>query len=226
MVTYNNLIFNDKWKNMVLKGIKSFDLSLSEHQLDLFAAHATSLDIWNKTINLTSIRDPDEIASKHFIDSLALVPYIKKQARVLDIGSGGGFPGFCLKIANSDLDVVMIDSAKKKVNFLKDLIRTTAMRNIEAKHIRAEDLANDNHYNNNFDIVVSRAFSRLNRFVQLSLPFLNENGIILAMKGQDVLEEINEIRELKEIKDSNMNVKLYSYILPFQDIKRSIIKIS
>ena len=225
MNTYNSLIFNDKWKNLVLEGSKSFNLSLDEHQLNLFATHAVTLDMWNKTINLTSIKDPDEIASKHFIDSLALVPYIKKQARILDIGSGGGFPGFCLKVANPDLDIVMIDSAKKKVNFLKDLIRTTIMEKIEAKHIRAEDLANDDHYNGTFDIVVSRAFSRLDKFVQLSIPFLNKNGIILAMKGKNPIEEINQLKQLKEIKESNMNVTSYSYVLPFQNVERSIIKI-
>ena len=114
MDTAKALFFNDKWKNTIKNGCKSFEISLSEHQLDLCAAHAAHLHMWNKTINLTAIKDPYEIALKHFIDSIALMPHIPKQARVLDIGSGGGFPGFCLKIANPELNIVMIDSAKKK----------------------------------------------------------------------------------------------------------------
>jgi 16S rRNA (guanine527-N7)-methyltransferase len=222
----SNIIFqSDKWKNIIQKGSKSFNLNFNEHQLNLFAIHAENLHMWNKTINLTSIKEPDEIALKHFIDSIALVPHIKKQARILDIGSGGGFPGFCLKIANPDLDIVMIDSAKKKVNFLKHLIRTTNLKNIEAKHVRAEDLANNIQYQGTFDIVVSRAFSRLDKFVQLSKPFLCEKGTILAMKGPDASEEMNEVKELKEVKESNMNVNSYSYKLPFENIERSIVKI-
>ncbi|MCK5100130.1 MAG: 16S rRNA (guanine(527)-N(7))-methyltransferase RsmG [Desulfobacteraceae bacterium] len=226
MNTAKTLFFNDKWKNTVRDGCKSFKISLSEHQIDLFATHAAHLNMWNKSINLTAIKDPDEIALKHFIDSIALMPHIPKHARILDIGSGGGFPGFCLKIANPQLDIVMIDSAKKKVNFLKDLIRTTGMKKIEAKHIRAEELANDILYKGKFDIVVSRAFSNLHKFYRLSEPFLNNNGIILAMKGQHPIDEIKELKELDEIKDSNRHIKSYSYLLPFQNIERSIIKIS
>jgi len=220
------IIFDDKWKNIVKTGSKSFGLSFNDHQLELFATHATHLYQWNKKINLTAIKETDDIALKHFIDSLALVPYIKKQSRVLDIGSGGGFPGFCLKIASPDLDIVMIDSTQKKVNFLDDLIRIIGMEGIEAKHIRAEELKYNNLYKGTFDVVVSRAFSRLDKFVKLSKPFLNENGIILAMKGQNPSEEIKEIEQLKEVRNSDMNIKSYSYILPFQNIERSIIKIT
>lgn len=230
MNAHKSTIFDSRWKNIVKIGGKSFGLSFNDNQLDLFAIHAAHLDQWNKKINLTAIKDPNDIALKHFIDSVALMPYIKKlnvkdRARILDIGSGGGFPGFCLKIANPDLDIVMIDSTLKKVNFLNDLIKTIGMENIEAKHIRAEELKYNNFYKGTFDIVVSRAFSRLDKFVKLSKPFLNENGIILAMKGQSSSEEIKETRQLKEFRDSGSNIKSYSYVLPFQNIERSIIKI-
>ena len=161
MNTSNTLFFNDKWKSIIKNGSKELKISLNDQQLDLFATHAAHLNMWNKTINLTAIKDPEEIALKHFIDSIALIPYIKKKSKILDIGSGGGFPGFCLKIVNPDLNVVMIDSAKKKVNFLKDLIRTAKIENIEAIHVRAEDLAKHDIYKGMFDIVVSRAFSSL-----------------------------------------------------------------
>ncbi|MCP3899316.1 MAG: 16S rRNA (guanine(527)-N(7))-methyltransferase RsmG [Desulfobacteraceae bacterium] len=225
MNTSNNTFFTDKWKNLIKTGGKNFKLDFNDLQLNLFATHAANLHKWNKTINLTSITDHDEIALKHFIDSIAIVPHINEPSRILDIGSGGGFPGFCLKVANPDHEIVMIDAAKKKINFLKDLIRTTGMKNIEAKHVRAEDLANDKIYRESFDIVTSRAFSSLDKFVKLSMPFLNENGVMLAMKGQDVSEEINEMKKLTEVKESNMNIKSFSYVLPSQNIKRSIIQI-
>ena len=223
MNTSNTLFFNDKWKNIIKNGSKELKISLNDQQLDLFATHAAHLHMWNKTINLTAIKEPEEIALKHFIDSIALIPYIKNNSKILDIGSGGGFPGFCLKIVKSDLNVVMIDSAKKKVNFLKDLIRTAKIKNIEAIHVRAEDLAKQDIYKGRFDIVVSRAFSSLEKFYKLSKPFLNNQGIILAMKGQNPIEEINQLKQLNKIK--NQNIESYSYVLPFQNIERSIIKI-
>ena len=229
MNTSKELFFNDKWKTIVKDGSESFGVSLNDQQLDLFATHAAHLYMWNKKINLTAIKNPEEIALKHFVDSIALIPYIKKfnikdQIRILDIGSGGGFPGFCLKIINPALDIVMIDSAMKKVNFLKDLIRTTGIEKIEAKHIRAEELKYNNLYKGTFDIVVSRAFANLEKIYKLSKPFLNDQGIILAMKGQSPREEIRQLRRLKDINDSNINS--YSYMLPFQNIKRSIVKIN
>lgn len=224
MNTYNALFFNDKWKNFVKKGLEEIKISLNNQQLELFATHAAHLHMWNRTINLTAIKDPEEIALKHFIDSIALIPYIKNNSKILDIGSGGGFPGFCLKIAKPDLNVIMIDSSKKKVNFLKDLIRTTKITDVEAIHVRAEDLGKQDIYKGTFDIVVSRAFSSLEKFYKLSKPFLNDQGVILAMKGQNPIEEIRQLRELKDIDDFNIN--LYSYMLPFQDIERSIVKIN
>ncbi|MCK5312727.1 MAG: 16S rRNA (guanine(527)-N(7))-methyltransferase RsmG [Desulfobacteraceae bacterium] len=224
MNTSKELFFNDKWKATVANGSKHFGLSLNDHQLDLFAAHAAHLHMWNKTINLTAIKDPAEIALKHFIDSIALVPYLKPNSRILDIGSGGGFPGFCLKIVNPDLNIVMIDSAKKKVNFLKDLIRTTKTENIDAIHVTAEDLAKQEKYKNRFDIVVSRAFSNLEKFYKLSKAFLDDQGFILAMKGQNPIDEIKQLREIEDTKKLNINT--YSYSLPFHNIERSIVKIN
>jgi 16S rRNA (guanine527-N7)-methyltransferase len=227
MDTSKDLFFSDKWKSIIKSGGKSFKLNFSDLQLDLFATHAAHLTMWNKTINLTSINDPDEIALKHIIDSIALATFInKKQIKVLDIGSGGGFPGFSLKIVNPELNIVMIDSVKKKVNFLKDLIRTTKMDNIDAIHTRAEELANQSLYAGSFDIVVSRAFASLEKFYTLAKPFLNKNGRILAMKGQIPDGEIKQVEMLQSFSDSKMSIKSTSYELPFKKIDRSIIEIS
>ncbi len=230
MNTYKQLFFNDKWKKSIKSGCEQFNIFPDNNQLDLFAIHAAHLYMWNKTINLTAITDPEEIAFKHFVDSIALIHYFKSRKadglKIMDMGSGGGFPGFCLKVMNPQLDIVMIDSAKKKVNFLKDLIRTTGFDKIEAKHIRAEDLSDQDMYKNKFDFVVSRAFSNLNKFYSLSLPFLKKKGCILAMKGHDFEKEIKELNNLIVLNNSPMYVQLYPYSLPFQNIKRSIVQIS
>ncbi len=217
----NRQKFDDKWKNTIKNECKTFDLNLTDSQLDLFALHAVNLLFWNKTINLTSITDSVQMAHKHFIDSLHLMPHIGNGKVILDIGSGGGFPGFCLKVANPAFNIVMIDSAKKKVNFLKELIRKSSMENITAEHVRAQESAFDNHYKHMFDVVVSRAFTRLDRFVELSKPFLNKTGFILAMKSRAVQEELKLIKQIK-----GLEIETFSYTLAFRKSKRSIIKIT
>jgi len=221
-----NLFFNDKWKDIIKNGSQKLGIDLDNSQIDLFSSHAAHLYLWNKTINLTAIKDPEEMALKHFIDSIALILHINKDSKILDIGSGGGFPGFCLKIIYPDLDIVLIDSAKKKVNFLKDLIRKTSLKKIEAMHVRAEDLCNDLLFYGQFDYVVSRAFSSLEKFYLLATPFLNEKGVILAMKGQVPNEEIKQLKSMNKFNASNMIIESHSYKLPFTDIERSIVKIS
>ena len=222
MDKHKSVFFNDKWKNIIKSGAKSFGLKFNDHQLDLFATHASLLYFWNKKINITAITNPDEIALKHFIDSIALISYLPDNAKILDIGSGGGFPGFCLKVVKPELKIVMIDSVRKKIHFLNELIRTSKMNKIEAIHTRAEELANNELYKNKFDIVVSRAFSSLDKFINLAKPFLKNNGLILAMKGPEFSEEIKKIQYDKSF---NMKIHSFAYNLPFHNIKRSIVKI-
>lgn len=182
--------------------------------------HAKELMAWNKKINLTAIKDPLLIAEKHFLDSIAGISFFENEKTLIDLGSGGGFPGIPLKIMNPSLKVVLVDSSMKKVNFLKHVIRMLHLENIDAVHSRVEDLHDHAGYKNNFDAVISRAFTELEGFVNLASPLLNTAGKIYAMKGKNADKEITP----KILKNFDFNTRLYQ--LPFEKSCRVIIKLS
>lgn len=150
----------------------------------------------NKKINLTAITEPEEIEIKHFKDSLTIKDYVK--GRVLDIGSGAGFPGIVLKIDNDNLDVTLIDSVRKKVNFMNEAIELLEPKNIRAIHVRAEDYAKEER--EKFDTATSRAVSNLTTLSEYAIPFLKIGGRFIAMKGPkadlEVKKAQNAIKKL------------------------------
>jgi 16S rRNA (guanine527-N7)-methyltransferase len=152
-------IGSNEWSQVIIDGAKAFDLDIDRFHTDLFAAHARELLHWAKSINLTTIVDPFEVAVKHFVDSLAPARLITPGAILLDIGSGGGFPGIPLKVVIPTLSITLIDASRKKVNFLKHVIRALRLDGIEALHIRAEELAAESDYRNHFNIITSRALA-------------------------------------------------------------------
>ncbi|MFC1883090.1 16S rRNA (guanine(527)-N(7))-methyltransferase RsmG [Thermodesulfobacteriota bacterium] len=136
-------IGSSEWSKLIIDGARAFDLDLDRHHTDRFTAYAAELLRWNQTINLTTLTDPCEVAVKHFVDSLAPAKLVSPGATLLDIGSGGGFPGIPLKVVIPTLSITLIDASRKKVTFLKHVIRTLKLEGIEALHIRAQDLAGD-----------------------------------------------------------------------------------
>jgi 16S rRNA (guanine527-N7)-methyltransferase len=151
---------------------------------------------------------------------------------MLDIGSGGGFPGIPLKVLLPKLSVTLIDASRKKVNFLKHVIRTLELDNIEALHIRAEDLAVHPSYINRFDVIISRALSSLEFFVRLALPLLASGGVIIALKGEVEKVELDDLRYnvLEKINaagsvDRKFTIFLERYSLPLLNSERSIITV-
>ncbi len=195
-------------------------IKISEKQADQMTACLKELVLWNSKINLTAIRDPIMMAEKHFIDSIAVVPFLRKNIFLMDMGSGGGFPGIPLKIMHPDLNLVLLDSSRKKVNFLKHVIRTLGLEAIEAIHARAEELADSQEYRAGFDAVVSRAFAGLDRFIALARPFLSGKGCLYAMKAKAGQSEITpEIR-------MEFQVSTDYYRLPFEKSERCLICLS
>ena len=201
-------------------GLKALKIKISDDQVQLMTIHAKELMIWNKKINLTAIKQPLQIAEKHFIDCLAAASFIKNKNSIIDLGSGGGFPGIPLKIMNPLLNVVLIDSSRKKINFLKHIIRLLGLQGIDAIHSRAQDLHDKDLYIAGFDAVISRAFTELSNFVELASPFLNKEGTIYAMKGKQAKKEITP--ELLE----KFNITADHYMLPFEKSDRYIITLS
>ncbi len=197
-----------------------------------FAVHAVELMKWNRKVNLTTITEPQDVAVKHFLDSIIPGPLIAPGAKVLDIGSGGGFPGIPLKILLPSLSVLLIDSSRKKVSFAKHVIRTLKLENIEARHVRAEELATKPEAVNSFDVIISRALTSIENFILIAFPLLAEDGVLIAMKGADPLAEIEAAWKqvdknniLMSIDNIRYGLALKKYMLPYQKAQRSIISI-
>lgn len=164
--------------------------------MDKFIKYQEMLIETNKKFNLTSIDDPEEIKIKHFEDSLTIKNYINKGMKVLDIGSGAGFPGIPLRI-EKDFDLTLIDSVNKKVKFMNEVIEELGLENTRAIHVRAEDFAKDNR--EEFDLVISRAVANLSTLSEYALPFLKVGGIFIAMKGPKAEEEYEDAQNALKI---------------------------
>ncbi|MEA1949336.1 MAG: 16S rRNA (guanine(527)-N(7))-methyltransferase RsmG [Thermodesulfobacteriota bacterium] len=219
-----------KWKNVIYDGAKDLEVQIDQEKIDQFGIHALELLKWSRKTNLTAISDPLEIAVKHFLDSIAPAPIIPPDISLLDMGSGGGFPGIPLKIMIPSLSVTLIDASRKKVGFLKHVIRMLGLDNIEACHIRAEDLSGDFISNNTYDVIISRALSSMVNFVQMSLPLLSNDGFIIAMKGkmsfkkiESALSLIKKRSDIQKNSINNFNIILKKYRLPYLKSERSIV---
>ena len=148
---------------------------------------------WNEKINLTAITDPAEIETKHFADSLTCLAsgYIKDGCSIVDVGTGAGFPGIPLKIENRSLNLTLMDSLNKRINFLKEVSSQLDLV-AECIHIRAEEAGKNKLYREQYDVAVSRAVARLCVLAEYCLPLVKKGGYMLAMKGKDIEEELNE----------------------------------
>lgn len=174
--------------DIVAREAQSMGLSLSAHEIASFETYAAELVKWNSKVNLTAITKNSEIAIKHFVDSLNLAPYITAADRLLDIGSGAGLPVIPLKIIKPETVMVSVDAVAKKIHFQRHVIRSLGLLNIEAIHSRVEDLhKTHSHF---FSVITSRAFTRLDRFISLAAPLLADNGVLIAMKGDQAAGEI------------------------------------
>lgn len=208
-------------RNLLIEGGKTFGIDLDEKAIEAFDLYFKELIKWNQKINLTAIRSEKGIVLKHFIDSFSVFPYLHENSSVLDIGSGAGFPGIPLKIFQPSLAITLIDSVRKKVDFQRHIIRTLALKGIEAIHGRVQDKEILQASAGRFDITLSRAFSDLRTFLALCLPFLKEGGTTIAMKGE--MDE-KEVRLLTEGEGARYRLrKFIPLTLPFSSLKRTIL---
>ncbi|MCL2858229.1 MAG: 16S rRNA (guanine(527)-N(7))-methyltransferase RsmG [Streptococcaceae bacterium] len=179
------------------KQLETFDILLSDTQKEQFEQYFRLLVEWNEKINLTAIVERDEVYLKHFYDSLAPLLYhlIENQSiKILDIGAGAGFPSLPMKIIFPNLQVTIIDSLNKRINFLKLLSDQLKLDGITLLHGRAEDFGQDKIYRASFDLVTARAVARLSVLSELTIPFLKKEGRLLSLKGSQFDEELLEAR--------------------------------
>lgn len=170
-------------RELLNKAVAKLDLELTEQQYESCGVLLQELLRWNKKINLTAITGRDEMTIKHLIDSLHLVPQLRPDDRILDIGSGAGFPALVLAIARPDCLITSIDAVGKKISFQKHICRLLKLTNLEPLHGRVELLATDRA--GGFSLVTSRAFSSLALFVQLAAPLVSAAGRLISMRGAD-----------------------------------------
>ena len=175
---------------------KSIGVELDDTAVQRFEAYMNLVLEWNERINLTSITDRDEFIIKHFCDSVSLLGNVelKKGARVIDIGTGAGFPAIPLKIARPDLNITMLDSLNKRLVFIKNHVLPELGLEAEVIHARAEELSKEKPYRESYDAAVSRAVANLSSLSEYCIPFVRVGGIFAAMKGPDCDEELEAAR--------------------------------
>ena len=183
----------DRLTRLFLQASQEVSVSLSAQQVELFWLYLQELLEWNKTFSLTGIKNPDDIIIKNFIDSLTPLPYLDSSGRLLDIGSGAGFPSIPLKIASPELEVQLVEASRKKVSFIKHLIRTLGLKGVSVLHSRVEEMEQPERP---FHTIISRAFRRPAPLLQLVSPLMEPSTTLVAMLGPTTREEHNELEEL------------------------------
>lgn len=182
---------------------------LTKEQTEKFILYKNLLTEKNKSINLTSITDEKEIAYKHFIDSLAVLKYVDLENKsLIDVGTGAGFPGLPLKIAVSSIKLTLLDSLKKRVDFLKETSLSLGLDDVSCIHARAEDAAAD--MGESFDFAISRAVAGLNVLAEYCLPFVKPGGYFIALKGPSPEGELNEAKTALSVLGGSLE-NIFSY---------------
>ena len=197
---------------------------LKERELEKYYIYMKEIIAWNEKINVTAITDEKEFLVKHLIDSLTINGLVGDGKKLIDIGTGAGFPGIPLKIANPELEVTLIDSVNKKLNVIRDISEKMNLEKIEIIHTRAEDLAIQKAYREQFDFATTRAVSRLNTIAEYMLPFVRVGGKAICMKGPAVSEEIEEAR--KAIAVLGGKIERVEKIVIDDEFERNIVIIS
>ncbi len=216
-----NLSMETPNKDFLVEGAKVFGIDLDVKAFEAFELYLKELLKWNQKINLTAIRSEKGILLKHFLDSLSVYPYLPKHSSLLDIGSGAGFPGIPLKIVQPTLEITLMDSIRKKVDFQRHIIRMLGLKKTEAIHGRVQDRGILQRLRGRFDITLSRAFSDLRTFLLLSTPFLKQKGTAIAMKGEVDPDEIRLLAGAEGIEYQHQ--KTIPLVLPFSPFKRTIV---
>ena len=214
----------DEFKDELIIQAKKIDVILDEEQIQKFYKYMELLLEWNEKINLTAIVEPRDVILKHFVDSLTICKELQKNKTLADIGTGAGFPGIPVKILRPDLDITLIDSLNKRVNFLTMVIEALKLEKIVALHGRIEDFGKNKKYREKFDYVTSRAVANLSTLSEYMIPLVKIGGKCICMKGSNIDEELKNAE--KAIKTLGGKIeKVDTFLLPDTDMGRNIILI-
>ena len=212
----------ENFKNKLIGLSRAINIEMNNEQAEKFYKYMKLLIEWNEKINLTAITEENEIILKHFIDSLTVLKYINQTDRIIDVGTGAGFPGIPIAIMMPNTKITLLDSLNKRINFLNDVIKELELKNIETIHSRSEDCGKDISKREYYDIAIARAVANLTTLSEYLLPFVKIGGKMICMKGSEVEEELkNADFAIKEL-GGEITLKDEFY-LPDSDIKRNII---
>ena len=206
------------------KDLEALQIVLNKEQLCQFMSYFELLVEWNQVMNLTAITDFEEVCKKHFTDSLSLVKAYKINASisVIDVGTGAGFPGIPLKIAFPDIEIILLDSLHKRVDFLKTVIDNLGLKKIEALHGRAEDYAKEKNFREQFDLCVSRAVSNLSTLSEYCIPYVKIGGHFISYKSEKLSEEKKDAEYAISVLGGEIEDQI-SFQIPNSDINRNLL---
>jgi len=205
-------------------GIGGLGYALGEREAAMFAAYIELLQRWGKKMNLTSRLASEEIVVYHFLDSLALLPFLAEEGRLLDMGAGAGFPALPLKILFPRIEVTLVDSSHKKASFCREVIRRLGLEGARVIEGRGEDLAEDPSLRGFFDWAVARALGSSIYAARICLPFVREGGSVILMKGHASEKEVLSLE--REIGEEGVSVSRHNLAVPFLEAARNLILVT
>ncbi len=211
-------------KDVLRQGLKEIGLDADDKMINKFLKFKDLLIEWNRKMNLTGITEENQIMIKHFLDSLTCLTtgVIGNDMKIIDVGTGAGFPGIPLKVYHDNLDITLLDSLKKRVRYLEVVCQELGLGGVRVLHGRAEDYGNKEGYRERYDLAVARAVAELSVLCEYCLPFVKVNGYFIAQKGPRVYEEVSKSKKAVDVLGGKI-IDTIEVKLPFTDIEHTLV---